>query len=1004
MVNSYKSNYTGEDIDNAITKVSTHDTRITATERDITNIETRVGVVENNIKTTNDKVNNIETRVDAAEDNIERIITEGVGVGRKADEGGEIFNDYENNEALAPYAQASGYNTVAGCLGYYIYSVDFGTKVITLTKEQLTEPSETFEVGYEVGDIVSLNNGSRYTNCAKITAINGNRITVSNIPFTSVIGIYDDVEADEWGFYVLDKPAVGEVSLGYYTHAEGQGNHAVGISAHAEGVGTIAIGHATHAEGYGTTADGGYSHSEGFKTIAKATMSHAEGYKAAANNVYSHAEGSSTQANGSSAHAEGGNTKANGQFSHAEGNDSVAKGTSSHAEGTYTKSNAHSSHAEGRDTEADGDYSHAEGRGSKAVGKESHAEGSGSRANGSASHAEGYSATANGAYSHAEGSSTCADGSSSHAEGDFSQANGKASHAEGGAVIVNGMYSHGEGFENTVHENAVHSHVEGRGNNVYRAGAHVEGSFSLNDTEGKYRHILGGGTSDTNRKNLHTIDTSGNAWFAGNITIGVDGKKLSTEEYVDDNIKHIKDDYYDMHNRVDSINMQLETLGMNVAENGGAIAENGGAISNLTDRMLNVETNKADFNYVSQFFDSFRNESEFKGNKGVPNGYAPLDEKGKIPVEYLYNNDNPETVTYTTYGVSIDLSNSNPETSVTYTDDAVGMSGGSSAWYKMSIFNKIKPCLFKDGKVVGYLNPDNFTQFSDGSDADITSGDAGDVMIEIPKIGYRILKNGTSLSVYITDEPNREGFSYKAHTRTIEGDRDKLYVGAFLGSVTNSKLYSLSGKIPHYNEKIYVMGGRANSKGLGYDILSYYPLMLLQCLYLIMYKNLNSQTALGRGYVNGSTVKNTGATIDKGMNYGTPDSTEQMKFLGIEDFWGNLNQFIYGCYIDDNAHLLVATDSFNLQATGYTDIGEISPYSTGGYMSEPQGNNNAGFMVRYVRGSSSTYFSDYALVEKNRIPVFGGCYVHGDAAGVFRINMIDPTNDGIYFGARLMFL
>ena len=78
---------------------------------------------------------------------------------------------------------------------------------------------------------------------------------------------------------------------------------------------------------------------------------------------------------------------------------------------------------------------------------------------------------------------------------------------------------------------------------------------------------------------------------------------------------------------------------------------------------------------------------------------------------------------YQTYGVSIDLSNSNPETAVTYTDDAVGMVAGSPDWYKMSIFNKIKPCLFKNGAVVGYLNPDNFAQYADGSAADISSGD-----------------------------------------------------------------------------------------------------------------------------------------------------------------------------------------------------------------------------------------------------------------------------------------
>ena len=104
-------------------------------------------------------------------------------------------------------------------------------------------------------------------------------------------------------------------------------------------------------------------------------------------------------------------------------------------------------------------------------------------------------------------------------------------------------------------------------------------------------------------------------------------------------------------------------------------------------------------------------------------------------VKKLINSFHPVT-----YGVSIDLTNSNPETAVTYTDDAVGMVAGSTDWYKMRIFKDIKPCLFKNGSVVGYLNPDNFAQFEDGTKADITSGNAGDVMIEIPKIGYKISK------------------------------------------------------------------------------------------------------------------------------------------------------------------------------------------------------------------------------------------------------------------------
>lgn len=396
-------------------------------------------------------------------------------------------------------------------------------------------------------------------------------------------------------------------------------------------------------------------------------------------------------------------------------------------------------------------------------------------------------------------------------------------------------------------------------------------------------------------------------------------------------------------------------------------------------------------------------------NKGVPNGYAPLDEAGKIPVKYLYNNDNPETVTYTTYGVSIDLSNSNPETSVTYTDDAVGMVGGSADWHEKKIFNKIKPCLFKNGAVVGYLNPNNFAQFEDGSDADITSGDVGDVMIEIPKIGYKISKIGTYLTVQITDDPNKKGFSYKAHTRTEDGDREKLYIGAFLGSKKNGKLRSVSGVLPLNSTTLKTFRTYAKANGAGYDLFAFYPMTLLQCLYLIMYKNLDSQTALGQGYVGDMDwaygAKKTGATIDKGMSYGTSDQMEQMKFLGIEDFWGNLYQWIDGLVSTSDYHALVATDNFNDTGNGYTDLGALSTKIIGGYMKEPQGNNDLGFIIGTGGGSSSTYFSDYPVFGGGFVPVFGGYLGDGAVAGAFRMSVYYyPSGAGGHIGARLMYL
>ena len=357
------------------------------------------------------------------------------------------------------------------------------------------------------------------------------------------------------------------------------------------------------------------------------------------------------------------------------------------------------------------------------------------------------------------------------------------------------------------------------------------------------------------------------------------------------------------------------------------------------------------------------------------------------------------------YGVSIDLSNSNPETAVTYIDDAAGMTPGSSDWLDTPIFSKIRPCLFKDGAVVGYLNPDNFAQFEDGTDADITSGESGDVMIEIPKIGYKILTNGNTLTVQVTDNPKAEGFCYYAHTRDTEGDCDKLYVGAYLGYTASSKLRSLSGKSPTVNQTIGTFRTQAKANGTGYDQISFFALTLLQCLFLIKYKDRHSQVALGKGYVEASAKANTGATNANGMYYGSTLGTTHVKFAGIEDFWGNLFYWIDGLFSDSSSNILTAFDNYNDAGSGYTSRGQGATSYIRSYMSKPQGTTETGFIIKEARGSSSTYFCDYGNLSASGLAIFGGSWDHGDNAGAFRLKVdCSDSTTSPTLGGRLMYL
>ena len=236
--------------------------------------------------------------------------------------------------------------------------------------------------------------------------------------------------------------------------------------------------------------------------------------------------------------AEGYNTTASTFYSHAEGYKTTANGECSHAEGTHTTASGHYSHAEGYETTASGYASHAEGESSNSISaviSDFYPSTSNddiltawnsnkfSLAKGTSSHVEGIDSLALGNHSHAEGSSTTASGTSSHAEGTGTTASGNLSHAEGEGTTASGYASHAEGCDT-------------KASSDYQ---HVQGQYNIEDTENRYLHIVGNGSSDTERSNAHTLEWNGNAWYAGKLSqegIPTEDKDLVTKKYVDDTI------------------------------------------------------------------------------------------------------------------------------------------------------------------------------------------------------------------------------------------------------------------------------------------------------------------------------------------------------------------------------------------------------------------------------------------------------------------------------------
>ena len=392
-------------------------------------------------------------------------------------------------------------------------------------------------------------------------AFGGNAVASGNYSFATGSGsIASGQGAHAEGVFFTDGRTTQNTSAtGQGAHAEGIGTQSTGIGSHSEGRLAIAEGRGSHAEGdttragnanatintnvspladYQSSAAGAGAHAEGIGSNANFAASHAEGYKTQAKEKAAHSEGIETVTSGVAAHAEGEQTHAYSVGSHAEGKSTQAGGKDgtvanpyAHAEGVETIAIGRGSHAEGGvvidndnttwKTTAEGDYSHAEGAGTKTQGLGSHAEGVFSQATGQSSHAEGNNTQAKATASHAEGYNTVVNEAAiaSHAEGRETVAGDEAAHAEGYGSQALGYISHAEGW-NTVAE-AQGSHAEGLRTIAKGKYQHVQGKYNVEDTVdtsgyGKYSHIVGGG-SNTERKNIHTLDWNGNAWYEGQV-------------------------------------------------------------------------------------------------------------------------------------------------------------------------------------------------------------------------------------------------------------------------------------------------------------------------------------------------------------------------------------------------------------------------------------------------------------------------------------------------------
>lgn len=337
-----------------------------------------------------------------------------------------------------------------------------------------------------------------------------------------------------------------------------------------------------------------------------------------------------------------------------------------------------------------------------------------------------------------------------------------------------------------------------------------------------------------------------------------------------------------------------------------------------------------------------------------------------------------------------------------------------SKFDRMSPWNQLARCVVNPNHTVAYyLDPNNSNYKMDGTPVDWEEVEAlgQNVMVQIPKsysckkkIDYGFIFGVSSDPVdtdYISRDEwiidyafyrDREKFCDDTSANPVEVDY--RYIGAFHGWIDEKgRLRSLPNKLPRTNITISTARNAAKQMGPGWSQLDFYLLRFIQMLYITEYGHPDSQTMIGRGYVDGNDgPTETGGTLQYGnRTYGETTGKKQMSYRGIEDLWGNVNNWVDGFILNrpNRGNISVSNKGFNDSGTGYETIGSTDNM-LGGNIRQVRDEAELGFIPKTTGGSyendglydyGSLFVDSYSTVA--RFAACGGNWANGPNAGAF---------------------
>ena len=223
------------------------------------------------------------------------------------------------------------------------------------------------------------------------------------------------------------------------------------------------------------------------------------------------------------------------------------------------------------------------------------------------------------------------------------------------------------------------------------------------------------------------------------------------------------------------------------------------------------------------------------------------------------------------------------------------------------------------------LDDTDSNKFHDGTEASLKGGH-GDVFEKLPKFYYK--SEETENNIW------KIGFArFKPDSAWKEWDGNDL-VGVYKAYYDGTRLRSISGVSPTVDTTFATMKDYANALGEGYSLVKWKHHCIMAALYLAMYGDTDCQKQLGN--INGNF--NSGRSDTLGMsdtvgNGGNGDSL-CINFLGIENWFGYVGEFVQNVSVKNKTNLIVTEDDGSTRELGNaTGTGAvISKLSLGEYL------------------------------------------------------------------------